>query len=150
MNFKGIVKSAWSNGLAKKLLILLGVSLIIFVIGVFLGSWVLGEKTLGWKGFLSGYVVFAVLFISVMINVFKSTAESMRKGEKHCDVHGHVLVLGAGHQLKSILRALKGDSRTIVVVSRRDIDGRFIHYKKDYESEEDLLFAGCFWQARFL
>ncbi len=150
MNFKGIVKGAWSNGLAKKLVILLGVSLIIFVIGVFLGSWVLGEKTLGWKGFLSGYVVFAVLFISVMINVFKSTAESMRKGENHCDVRGHVLVLGAGHQLKSILRALKGDGRTIVVVSRRDIDGRFIHYKKDYESEEDLLFAGALLASRIL
>ena len=88
MNFKGIIKGAWSNGLAKKLVILLGVSLIIFVIGVFLGSWVLGEKTLGWKGFLSGYVVFAVLFISVMINVFKSTAESMRKGENHCCLPG--------------------------------------------------------------
>ena len=109
MNFKSLITGAWSNGIAKKLLILLVLSLIIFVIGVMLGSWVLGEKSLGWKGFLSGYVVFAVLFISVMINVFKNTSESMREGKKHIDVRGHVLVLGAGHQLKSILRALKGD-----------------------------------------
>ena len=96
MNVKGIIKGAWSNGLAKKILILLGLSLIIFVIGVFLGSWVLGEKSLGWKGFLSGYVVFAVLFISVMINVIKNTSESMREGKKHVDVRGHVLVYLAG------------------------------------------------------
>ena len=150
MNVKGIIKGAWSNGLAKKILILLGLSLVIFVIGVFLGSWVLGEKTLGWKGFLSGYVVFAVLFISVMINAFKNTSESMREGKKHVDVRGHVLVLGAGHQLKSILRALKGDKRPIVVVSRRDIDGPFIHYKKDYESEDDLLFAGALLASQIL
>ena len=55
MNYNGLIKGAWSNGIAKKLLILLGLSLVIFVIGVLLGSWVLGEKTLGWKGFLSGY-----------------------------------------------------------------------------------------------
>ena len=149
MNVKGIIKGAWSNGLAKKILILLGLSLIIFVIGVFLGSWVLGEKSLGWKGFLSGYVVFAVLFISVMINVIKNTSESMREGKKHVDVRGHVLVLGAGHQLKSILRALKGDRRPIVVVSRRDIDGRFIHYKKDYETKKICFLQGRYWQARF-
>ncbi len=143
MNVKGLIKGAWSNGIAKKLLILLVLSLIIFVIGVMIGSWVLGEKSLGWKGFLSGYVVFAVLFISVMINVFKNTSESMREGKKHVDVRGHVLVLGAGHQLKSILRALKGDKRPIVVMSRRDIDGHFIHYKKDYENEDDLLYAGA-------
>jgi hypothetical protein len=52
MNYNGLIKGAWSNGIAKKLLILLGLSLVIFVIGVLLGSWVLGEKTLGWKGFL--------------------------------------------------------------------------------------------------
>ena len=150
MNVKGIIKGAWSNGLAKKLLILLGISLVIFVIGVFIGSWVLGEKTLGWKGFLFGYVVFAILFISVVINVFKSTSESMREGKKHVDVRGHVLVLGAGHQLKSILRALKGDKRPIVVMSRRDIDGRFIHYKKDYENEDDLLYAGALLADRIL
>jgi hypothetical protein len=150
MNVKGIIKGAWANGLAKKILILLGISLIIFVVGVLIGSWVLGEKTLGWKGFLSGYVVFAILFISAMINVFKNTTESMREGKKHVDVRGHILVLGAGHQLKSILRALKGDKRPIVVMSRRDIDGHFIHYKKDYENEEDLLFAGALLADRIL
>ena len=150
MNVKGIIKGAWSNGLAKKLLILLGISLIIFVIGVYIGSWVLGEKSLGWKGFLFGYVVFAILFISVVINVFKSTSESMREGKKHVDVRGHILVLGAGHQLKSILGALKGDKRPIVVMSRRDIDGHFIHYKKDYENEDDLLFAGALLADRIL
>ena len=44
MNFKSLITGAWSNGIAKKLLILLVLSLIIFVIGVMLGSWVLGEK----------------------------------------------------------------------------------------------------------
>ena len=150
MNFKGMIKGAWATGIAKKVLILLGISLVIFIMGVLLGSWVLGEKSIGWKGFLLGYIVFAILFTSSMINVFKNTTESMHEGKKHVDVRGHVLVLGAGHQLKSILRALKGDKRPIVVVSRRDIDGRFIHYKKDYENEEDLLFAGALLASQIL
>ncbi|MCR5840510.1 MAG: hypothetical protein K6G86_00360 [Bacteroidales bacterium] len=75
---------------------------------------------------LSGLLILSTLLISVFSNVFSNISEAYRKGERRYRFSGHVLILGGGHPLADMLRALREnrsfDGKDIVVMTSADVE----------------------------
>lgn len=87
--------------------------------------------------------LFSALLVSMFTNVFENIAERVREGERRYQVSGHVLILGAGHQLQELIDALAGSGKTVVVMSEAhpEVQGDYIYYKGSRDSEHDLASA---------
>lgn len=131
-------------GNGRQLFLLLVATLVVIAIGVFLGEFV-------FKGGLDiilvvfGFLLVSTFFACIFANIFKNVAQSVRSGDSRYNFSGHVLILGAGHQLKSLLLALKGDDREVVVVSSKHVGFKndCIYYKGSYEDEQVLATVGA-------
>ena len=76
---------------------------------------------------LCGLFLFSALLISVVSNIFENISDSSRKGRIRYDQKDHVLIIGGGNHLFSMLSALLesdspyGDSE-IVVLTHRNVE----------------------------
>ena len=115
---------------------------------------------------LSGILILSALMISVFSNVFSNIAEAYRKGERRYRFSGHVLILGGGHPLADMLKALQKHpdfvDKDIVVMTSSDVEAlraemeeaiddaafcrRITWYRGERDNREDLLSA-CAPQA---
>lgn len=75
---------------------------------------------------MSGLLILSTLLISVFSNVFSNISEAYRKGERRYRFSGHVLILGGGHPLADMLRALRENrsfgGKDIVVMTSADVE----------------------------
>ena len=173
-----------SEGEGKQLAWLAGIALALFLLLVLAGSfWALGwteilnlyldpgsyplEAKQGSQGALNffslliafgGILVLNALTVSAFSNVFDNISEKYRKGERRYKLKGHVLILGGGHQLVDMLKALRAtpefDGRDIVVMTSSDVEtlrdeietaiddkrfcARVIWYRGERDNEDDL------------
>ena len=113
---------------------------------------------------LSGILILSALMISVFSNVFSNIAEAYRKGERRYRFSGHVLILGGGHPLADMLKALQKHpdfvDKDIVVMTSSDVEAlratmetalddaafcrRITWYRGKRDNREDLLGARAF------
>ena len=173
-----------SEGEGKQLAWLAGIALALFLLLVLAGSfWALGwteilnlyldpgsyplEAKQGSQSALNffslliafgGILVLNALTVSAFSNVFDNISEKYRKGERRYKLKGHVLILGGGHQLVDMLKALRVtpefDRRDIVVMTSSDVEtlrdeietaiddkrfcARVIWYRGERDNEDDL------------
>ena len=173
-----------SEGEGKQLAWLAGIALALFLVLVLAGSfWALGwteilnlyldpgsyplEAKQGSQGALNifslliafgGILVLNALTVSAFSNVFDNISEKYRKGERRYKLKGHVLILGGGHQLADMLKALRVtsefDGKDIVVMTNADVEvlrdeietalddkkfcKRLIWYRGERDNEDDL------------
>ncbi|MCQ2146309.1 MAG: hypothetical protein MJZ16_02205 [Bacteroidales bacterium] len=74
---------------------------------------------------LIGLLFTSALLISIFSNMFENISSSFKRGESKYNHSSHVLILGAGHQLFGIIKALivqEKEHKDIVVVSDSDIE----------------------------
>ena len=110
---------------------------------------------------LSGILILSALMISVFSNVFSNIAEAYRKGERRYRFRDHVLILGGGHPLADMLRALQKHpdfaGKDILVMTSSDVEAlratmetalddaafcrRITWYRGKRDNREDLLGA---------
>lgn len=173
-----------SEGEGKQLAWLAGLALALFLLLVVAGSfWALGwteilnlyldpgsyplEAKQGSQSSLNifslliafgGILVLNALTVSAFSNVFDNISEKYRKGERRYRLKGHVLILGGGHQLLDMLKAMRTtaefDGRDIVVMTSSDVETlrdeietalddkkfckRLIWYRGERDNEDDL------------
>lgn len=90
---------------------------------------------------LFGLFIFSTLLVSVFTNVFDNITEAARTGKARYRIKNHILILGSGHQLSSILKSLEHEEKKrIVVVTDQDLDvcDEFIYYKGDFDNKDVL------------
>ena len=110
---------------------------------------------------LSGILILSALMISVFSNVFSNIAEAYRKGERRYRFRDHVLILGGGHPLGDMLKALQKhpdfSGKEIVVMTSADVESlrdametalddaafcrRITWYRGERDNREDLIGA---------
>ena len=114
---------------------------------------------------LSGLLILSALLISVFSNVFSNIAEAYRKGERRYRFRDHVLILGGGHPLGDMLKALQKhpdfSGKEILVMTSADVESlragmetalddaafcrRITWYRGERDNRQDLLDA---WASR--
>lgn len=76
---------------------------------------------------LVGMFLFSAILISVVSNIFENRSDSYKNGHSRYHHKNHILILGGGHQLISVISALTGDdspyrNNQIVVLTTRPVD----------------------------
>jgi len=76
---------------------------------------------------LLGMFLFSALLISVVSNIFENIANSFKNGDSRYKHEGHILILGGGHQLSSMVYALIDEDspytqEDIVVLTTQSVD----------------------------
>ena len=129
-NFKRRLEETLSEGQGMQLLWLVLIILIVFFAFWGIIVFVFRDSSLGWQELISlfldpgsfggagahdtfrliatlfGVFLFSALLISVVSNIFENIAESFRNGHTRHTHKDHVLILGGGNQLISIISAL--------------------------------------------
>ena len=110
---------------------------------------------------LVGLLILSAVLISLFSNVFSNIAEAYRKGERRYRFRDHVLILGGGHPLGDMLKALRENpdfaGREILVMTSTDVETlradmetaiddaafcrRITWYRGEQDKREDLLGA---------
>lgn len=94
---------------------------------------------------LLGILLMSALLISVVGNLFENIGESFREGISRYRHSGHVIVIGSGHQLVGILKALSHEScplygRDVVILSQRDVEDLRIEVFDRFDPKADKAF----------
>lgn len=167
MKLKRKFDKMMSEGEGKQLLWLLVIVVVCFLGSLLIANFILDDGSLSWQDVVALFLdagcfggagahdwfrlclamlstfLFSALLVSMFTNVFENIAERVREGERRYHVTGHVLILGAGHQLQGLIDALSGSGKTVLVMSEAhpEIKGDYIYYKGSRDSEHDLASA---------
>lgn len=105
---------------------------------------------------LVGILLFSTLLISVFNNIFDNISESAKSGAMRYRVKNHILILGAKHQLMSMLEVLQEEhgKQDIVIMTRENVEklsdevnarftekrflNRLVFYRSTWDSLEEL------------
>lgn len=75
---------------------------------------------------LLGVFLFSAILISVFTNIFENIATSYKKGESVYSFTNHILIIGASHPLKNMLRAIRDNKelqkKDILVMTASDVE----------------------------
>ena len=89
---------------------------------------------------LMSIFLLSALLVSSFTNVFENISEDMRSGKRRYSLHNHILILGAGYQLRKILEALRDDPRMVVVMApqKPKVEASYIYYSGRRDVWADL------------
>ena len=149
--FRRSFERTLSQGRGMQLLWLLALILVVILLFWGIVVWVYRDNSLQWQDLLAlfldpgcfegagahdifrliasltGMFLFSALLISVVSNMFENIADSFKNGHSRYHHRDHVLILGGGHQLFSMITALlEEDCRykknQIVVLTLQNVD----------------------------
>ena len=84
--------------------------------------------------------LFSALLVSVFSNVFENISAAARDGKRRYVLKNHILIIGGGHHLRSILNQYKDSGKTIVVLSetKNKMDSGIIYYNGKRDNYDEL------------
>lgn len=150
LRFKRKFEETLSEGRGMQLLWLLIIILVVVLLFWGIVAFVLKDSSMGWQELLAlfldpgsfggagshdafrliatllGMFLFSALLISVVGNIFENISVAFKDGRSRYKHEGHVLILGGGHHLFSMLNALLEDSfygdADIVVLTTSNVE----------------------------